>query len=499
MNTKTYQELLNRQKEIQLLGSMQGLLEWDQRTYMPQAGAEHRAEQTALIAGVIHQKRTAPPIDKLLHELEADREPDDSPEAVNIREWRRDYDKQTKLSRELVEELTRTSVLSQQTWQQARADKDFSLFQPWLEKTLDLKRREAEAYGYTDDIYDPLLDTYEPGVKAVEVGKVLGELREALVPLMKSIAASGRKRDSSILHRDYPPAAQSAFVHKVAASIGYDFNAGRIDETVHPFCIGLGPGDVRITTRYIPDFLNSALFGIIHEAGHGLYEQNLPREHWGTPMGEAVSLGIHESQSRLWENLVGRSRAFWEFWYPTAQDHFQSLQNVPLDDFYLAINAVQPSLIRVEADEVTYNLHILLRFELERELLTGRLAVADLPPAWNAKFFDYFGLEVPDDSLGCLQDIHWSAGLFGYFPTYSLGNLNAAQLYAAAEGELGGLPAMFRRGEFQPLLGWLQRNVHQHGRRYNSAELIQRATGKPLSADAAVRYLEGKYGGRQVV
>ncbi len=280
---------------------------------------------------------------------------------------------------------------------------------------------------------------------------------------------------------------------EISAGIGYRMDEGRIDKTTHPFCTGLGPKDIRITTRYIEDFLNSALFGVIHETGHAMYEQHILNEHWGTPMGEAVSLGIHESQSRLWENIVGRSLPFWEYWYPTAQKYLPALADVSLEDFHFAINEVSPSLIRVEADEMTYNLHILLRFELERELLAGKLAVKDLPDAWNARFKEYFGIEVPNNNKGCLQDIHWSAGLIGYFATYSLGNLNASQIFEKAIEDIGNQDDNFRKGDFAPLLNWLTANVHVHGRRYNSAQMTEVVTGKPLAADAMIRYLKDKY------
>jgi carboxypeptidase Taq len=318
---------------------------------------------------------------------------------------------------------------------------------------------------------------------AQEVERLFEPLRRHTPELTAQIQRAPRQPDTSILRRHYPREAQERFCRLIAERIGFDWQRGRLDPTVHPFATRLSPGDVRITTRYYEDFLNPSLFGTIHELGHALYEMGLPEEHWGTPMGASASLGMHESQSRMWENFVGRSRAFWEYFYPIAQEHFDALREVALDDFVFAVNAVQPSTIRVEADEVTYNLHILLRFELELALLRGELQVADLPSAWNEKFKAYMGFEPPNDAEGVLQDVHWSGGMIGYFPTYTLGNLYAAQLYAAAERDLGDLQAQFRRGEFAPLLEWLREKVHRQGQRYPAKELIERITGAPPSAE----------------
>ena len=497
LKKEIYEKLIENCREISLLSSIDSLLYWDERTQMPVKGSAHRAEQAAYMAGLIHGKWTDPAVGELLGELESAGTGENglSVEDVNVREMRRDYDLKRKLPPSLVEEISRTSVLAQETWQQAREKKDFTIFQPLLSRMIDLKRNEAECYGYEHEVYDALFDQYEPGADTRETAGVLASLRDELVPILAGIKESPKKPDTGFLRANFPKEAQESFVRKVAAGIGYDFDCGKLTDTVHPFCIELGPSDVRITTRYQPDFLNSALFGVIHEAGHGIYEQNLPREHWGTPAGQAVSLGIHESQSRLWENIVGRSHAFWEYWYPVAQDHFSALKDVTLDDFHFAINEAKPSFIRVEADELTYNLHILLRFEIEREIIAGNLPVADIPAEWNDRFKAYFGIEVPDDSQGCLQDIHWSAGLFGYFPTYSLGNLNAAQLFAKAKEDLGDTDGMFRRGEFTPLREWLTENVHKHGRTYSSAQLIEKVSGKPLDASLLTGYLKEKSGG----
>jgi carboxypeptidase Taq len=324
---------------------------------------------------------------------------------------------------------------------------------------------------------------------------VLGDLRDELVPLAADIRESGRTPDRTLLRRSYPVDVQESLGRRIAAAIGFDFRRGRLDVTAHPFCTAPGPHDCRITTRYEEGYFSGALFGTLHEAGHGIYDQGLPAEYFGLPPGEAVSMGIHESQSRLWENLVGRSRSFWQHFYPPAQQAFpEALGEVALDDFYFAINDVRPSPIRIESDEATYNLHILIRFELEQALLEGDLSVSDLPGAWNDKYRAYLGIEPANDSEGVLQDIHWSAGLFGYFPTYSLGNLYAAQFFAQADQALGGLAAQFARGDFAPLRGWLSANIHQQGQRYTAAEIVERVTASPLSHQALISHLRGKLG-----
>jgi carboxypeptidase Taq len=496
MTQSAYDSLCAHARETALLGSIRGLLEWDERTKMPNAAAGHRADQLAYLAGAIHKRQTDPRVGEWLGELA------DSPLAADaasdsgtvIRELRRQYDKKTKLPQSLVEELSRAATLGEHTWVEARKANDFAMFRPRLERMIELKRQEAAALGYTTTPYDPLLDDYEPHAKAADVGPVLAGLREALAPLVQRIIASGRKTDGALLKRQFPTTVQESFGKEISAAIGFDYDAGRLDTTTHPFCGGAGPGDVRITTRYNEQDFGDAFFSILHEAGHGMYEQGLPREQFGLPTGEAVSLGIHESQSRMWENQVGRSRAFWEHVLPRAKQAFPVLADAGLEPFYAAINEVQPSLIRVDADEVTYNLHILIRFELERALIEDDLQVAELPGAWREKYETYLGITPPSDAEGVMQDVHWSAGLFGYFPTYSLGNLYAAQFFDQAGADLGDLRAAFRRGEFQPLLGWLRDKIHRHGQRYPAAELVVRVTGKQLSHAAWFAQMESKYG-----
>jgi carboxypeptidase Taq len=496
MHQATYEKLCAHFREVALLSSTQSLLGWDERTKLPPAGGAYRAEQMSYLAGLIHKRETAPEVGQWLAELadsplSADPHSDVGADIANLR---RDYERKTKLPQTLVEELARLAVLGQQVWAEARKDNDFARFQPLLARTIELKRQEAAAIGYDHVPYDALLDEYEPGATTNEVEQVLADLRDQLVPLVSEITSSRRRPNLEPLKRRFPIDLQEKLGQRVTAAIGYDFSAGRLDVTNHPFCTTLGPRDVRLTTRYDEHFLPGALFSTLHEAGHGMYEQGLPAERFGLPTGQAVSLGIHESQSRMWENLVGRSRAFWEHFYHEAQAAFPAaLGGVPLDDFYFAINDVRPSLIRTESDEATYNLHILVRFELEQALLLDELRVPDLPAAWREKYRKYLGIEPPNDADGVLQDVHWSSGAIGYFPTYTLGNLYAAQLFEQADRELGDLHAMFRRGEFLPLRDWLRTKIHSQGRRYPAAELARRITGSPLSHDALMWHLRGKF------
>jgi len=512
-----YELLIRKARELAVLSSCSALLHWDEQAYMPRGGSAHRGEQMAHLAGLHHERATDPRFGELLaivggSELVADPE---APPAVNVRELRRNYERKTSLPRDLVEALARTTSLAQQEWIAARSEARFERFRPWLEKIIQLKRQEAACLSEAADssvpgaaLYDALLDDYEPGARSSELAVLFQALREELVPLVQTISESSARRtrdgqDSqggagaqgdAILRRSYPLDRQRVFGETVAAAIGFDFERGRLDVATHPFCTGIGPGDTRITTRYDERQFSDAFFGVLHEVGHALYEQGLPAERFGTPMGEAVSLGVHESQSRLWENAVGRSRPFWKHWFPMARRVFhQALHDVTLDQFLVAVNHVDPSLIRVRADEVTYNLHIIVRFEIEQALLAGDLVTGDLPEAWNQKYRDALGVAPANDSDGCLQDIHWAAGLFGYFPTYTLGNLYAAQLFARARRDLASLDGLFARGEFGELLSWLRNNVHRHAQRYRSRELIEHATGQRPDPAALVGSLNQKY------
>lgn len=480
-----------------MLGSCNAVLGWDERTYMPRGGVNHRANQSALISGMTHEMFTAPEIGEMISNLEnSDLMKDElSVEAVNIRELRRQYDKQTKLPTDLVEAISRETTKGQGIWAEARAKQDFSIFKDQLAKVFELNFQMAEAYGYEDTPYDALLDDYEPHSSTAQVTEVFANLRNDLVPFVEKIKSSGKHPDMKLIETDYDVERQKIIGKAAAAAIGFDFNRGRLDETTHPFCTGIGPGDVRILTRYNPKHFGQAFFGIMHEAGHGIYEQNLPRdEHFGTPMGESVSLGIHESQSLTWENIVGRGKPFWKHFFPRAQQIYpEILGGVAFDDFYFAINDVRPSFIRVDADEVTYCLHILLRFEIEQGIIKREIKVDDIPAVWNEKFTSYFGITPSNDAEGCLQDVHWSAGLLGYFPTYALGNLYGVQFYTTALKENPNMLDEFALGNFATLRKWLTEKIHQHGNRYPAAKLIEVVTGKPLSHKPFMDYLEEKF------
>ena len=385
--------------------------------------------------------------------------------------------------------------MGHEAWIEAREKSDFALFLPWLEKIVALKKEVAERVGYEGAMYNALLDEYEPYARAEEIAPVFAQLKEQLVPLVEQITATGRYPARGVLDQEYPIEQQELLGQQVLADMGFDLEAGRLDLAVHPFCAGTSRDDVRLTTRYSADWLPGSLFGTIHEAGHGLYEQGLPADAIGTPAGASVSLGIHESQSRLWENMVGRSKAFWMHYLPKLRALFpQQLSAVDLDAFYAAVNQVEPSLIRVEADEVTYNLHILLRFELECDLIEGRVAVAELPEVWNERMEQYLGIRPPDDARGVLQDTHWSCGLLGYFPTYTLGNLYAAQFFHQAHQDLPDLEAQIAQGELGPLKTWLNEKIHARGARATASELVEEVTGAKLSADYFIDYLWEKFG-----
>ncbi|AWM37696.1 Thermostable carboxypeptidase 1 [Gemmata obscuriglobus] len=495
---ESYSELLRRSKALGVLNSCAAALGWDHQTYMPAKGAALRGEQMALLAALSHQKLTDPKNGELLAAVEGtDLVTDPESDAgANVREWRRGYDRATKIPQALVEELARVTTQAQQVWEQAKKKNDYASFRPLLEQVVKLKRDEAAAVGFNDHPYNALIEEYEPGTTVAELKVLFAGLTAELAPLVKKIVAAPKQPDKGVLERDFPIDRQKMFAEAAAAAIGFDFAGGRLDTTAHPFCSGFGPGDCRITTRYNPKFFNEAFFGVLHETGHAMYEQNLPAKHFGTPLGVACSFGIHESQSRLWENQVGRGRPFWEHFFPRLKQTFPAaFADVAPESFYFAVNEVKPSLIRVEADEATYNLHIALRFELELALLSGDLKPADLPGAWNDRFEALFGLRVPDDARGCLQDIHWSFGGIGYFPTYTLGNLYAAQLMDAVRREFG--PALdddFRRGDFSRLKGWLNQNVYAHGQRFRAGELCRRATGAPLSPKPFLSYLNEKFG-----
>ncbi len=484
-----------------VLGSVASIISWDEQTQLPPAATDLRADQSSMLAMMSHKRATAPELGEMIAAAERhvveQKLGTDSTEATVAREARRDFDRSTKLPADLVEALARAQVVGHQAWVSARKADDFNAFQPHLDNMLGLKRQEADCVGHDGDRYNALLDDYEPGETSTGIEQVFTDLKDELVTLVAKIQDSGRVAPRDILRRHYPVEAQRNLSRQAAQACGFDFDAGRLDVAVHPFCTGIGPGDTRLTTRFDEHEFAGAFFGTLHETGHGLYEQNLPKiEHFGNGCGMAISLGIHESQSRTWENPVGRSQAFWEHFWPIARKFFPAaLNDVRTDDFLFAINDVRPSFIRVESDEATYNLHILLRFELERAMLSGDLNVADLPGAWNERMQKYLGITPSKDSLGCLQDVHWSAGYLGYFPTYTLGNLYGAQFFESVTTHLGGeaeRDSMFARGEFQPLLDWLITHIHSKGRRSSARELVNTVTGRELTAQPLLNHLKRK-------
>ena len=492
-----YANLTRRLRETATLGSVGELLAWDQETMMPSGAARFRAEELAVVSSLVHQKATDAAVGELIASCEADATLAADPViAANLRDIRRDYDRALKLPNELVAEISETSSLAMEAWKQARAKSAFSDFAPWLEKQMALQRRKAECYGAPagGELYDALVEDYEPGMRGDEIERLFGPLRDGLQPLIDAIASATRPLDPTLERIELPRARQRTFNNAVLAQLGFDLKGGRLDISTHPFSNGIGPGDTRITTRYRDDGFLDSLGSTMHETGHGLYEQGLPKaERLGQPAAEALSLGWHESQSRLWENQVGRSRAFWNWAGPVARGIFgDAVERFTDEDFYRTVNIVRPNLIRVESDEATYNLHIMLRFDLERAMIRGDLAVADLPGAWNDRIKSDLGLDVPDDARGCLQDVHWSMGSVGYFPTYTLGNLYSAQLWDAVVVAIPDLDQQMQRGEFVPLLGWLRENVHAHGRRFPATELSERVTGHPLGSTSLLRYLETK-------
>jgi carboxypeptidase Taq len=473
------------------------LLEWDQETYMPPGGVQSRAEQLSTLLRLSHVRFTSDEVGRFLEQLEGElaNEPFDSYEASLVRVTRRDYDEARKVSPDLVAEIASAGSTARPVWEKARNEHDFSLFAPYLEKNVELNRRLADALGYDGRPYDALLNRTEPGMKTADLEAIFAELKEAIVPLVAEISRHENAVDDRVLHRQFDRDLQVSYALEVVKRLGYDLEHGRQDLSTHPFSSGFGPDDVRITTRVSRDFFNECLFGSIHESGHAMYEQGMGRDIARTPLFGGASPGVHESQSRLWENLVARGRPFWLHFYPSLREVFpEPLEGVDEEDFYRAVNRSYPSFIRVEADEVTYNLHVLLRFELENEMLEGTLKVKDLPEAWNARIKSYLGLDVPDDKTGVLQDIHWSYVSFGIFPGYTIGNLIGAQLMQKIRADLPDLDVQIASGEFAPLLGWLRHNVHRHGRKFTPNELMERATGKALTPKPWIDYVRQKFG-----
>ena len=486
-----YQTLCALARERALISTTASVLGWDQETGLPPAAVNYRASQLAWLSGKAHELATSDSWQAALEAAEAE----GSDEAViqaNLREFRHHFDRAARLPQELVERDTEVSSRGKASWVEARQDSDFSKFAPALAELLEIAREKAERWGYEGEPYDALLEEYERGASTAEVAALFDRFRGPVSEIAQEAVENSRATPADLLDAHYPVEDQKVLNREIAESLGFDFQAGRIDTVTHPFCTHLGPEDTRLTTRYDErDFLSS-LFGVMHEAGHGLYDQGLSKEEHGLPSGGAVSLGIHESQSRLWENHIGRARPFWEKWLPRAAEIFPSLRKLSMEDFLRGVNRAQYSCIRVEADEATYDLHILLRFALERRLLNRELEVEDVPEAWNTEFESLFGFRPPDDACGCLQDIHWSMGGLGYFSTYSIGNLNSAQLYAAATRDEV-VASACEKANYLPILSWMQNHVHAPGSTLLPQDLMKQATGERTTPEPYLAHLRGRF------
>jgi carboxypeptidase Taq len=488
-----FERLRERLAEVSDLTKAATLLVWDQRVMMPPGGAQARAEALATVSRLAQERFIDAEMGSLLEQLRGLEENSDyeSFEASLIRVTRREYEKATRVSPELVGEIRRASALGLAAWGPAKEQSDFELIRPHLETQLELRHRYVSCFPPADETYDVLLDDYEPLMKTAEVRDVFDELKRELVPLVEEIRDAGDV-DDSFLSGEFDPAAQREAGLEIARAFGYEDDEWRLDPTGHPFMTTPGAGDIRLTTNWRPDDLTS-LFATMHEFGHGVYEWGVDRSFARTPLHAGVSLALHESQSRTWENLVGRSRSFWRWYFPRLQERFSAqLGSVDEESFYRAVNKVQPSLIRIDADEVTYNMHIILRFELEQDLIDDRLDVSALPDAWNERMHEYLGIDVPDDARGVLQDMHWSGGAMGYFPTYALGNVISVQIWERALDDLGDLDERFERGEFGDLREWLREHLYTMGSKFTPQETIERVTGSRIDAGPYLRYLREK-------
>ncbi|MCA9306349.1 MAG: carboxypeptidase M32 [Phycisphaerales bacterium] len=494
-----YEQLTREARSGAVLGAAQRVLSWDQETMMPTNGAGIRAEQLEMLAGMVHERLTSAKVGDLIAACESDKQVMSDPlAAAGVREFRREYDKKTKLPKSLVEEITKCSSQGLHAWRDARAKSDFSRFLPHLEKTIELARKKAECFGKPvgGELYDALMDEYEPGMTSARTAEVFKPLRAFTVELLDKVRSAPNKPSRAAAIAEFPIDKQKDFVAFVVKAIGFDFDSGRIDDSTHPFCEDVGPGDVRLTNRYRANGWADSISSGMHEAGHGMYEQGLNHDYFGTPLGQYISLGVHESQSRMWENLVGRSLPFWEWATPHAHKMLGGgISKYSASDVYKACNLVEPSFIRVESDEVTYNLHIMLRFDFERAMIRGDLKPKDLPGEWNKRIKADLGLTVPDDKTGCLQDIHWSMGAVGYFATYTFGNIYASQFWEAMAKDIPGRDDLMRKGDFAPILKWLREKIHIHGRRYGAEELCKMITGSTLDSAALMRHLSAKVRG----
>lgn len=497
---KDYQKICELSKHARILQGISSILDWDQETYMPPGSAGIRAEQLETMAGIIHQEKTSRKFATALSKLidlptgKLKTKKLSAPQTAALREWRRDYLHETALPAKFVKELAKVSSQAVIAWRSAKKENAFQQFAPFLDRIVQLNRQKADYLGYKEHPYDALLDQFEPHISTKEVSSLFLKLRTGLTPLIKKIAQ--QPIDDHFLYGKWDVSKQMAFSQKLLDAMGYDCAKGRVDFSTHPFSSASHPSDSRITTRIHPESLMSNIFAILHEAGHALYEMGLPQVHYGTPLGDARSLGVHESQSRWWETRIGLSHPFWQYFFPLLKETFKGqLDHINLEMFYRGINKVEPSFIRIEADEVTYPLHVILRFELEKNLIEGSLNVRDIPDAWNAKMEQYLGIIPSNNAEGCLQDIHWSMGAFGYFPTYTLGNLYAAHLFEAFAKEHPNWEKQVAAGELDFIKLWLHDKVYQHGKRFSAHELLKEATGKDFSADPYMHYLKKKYSG----
>ena len=489
-------QLVELAAELEDLNHISAVLGWDQQVNMPPGGAEERGLQLSALGRIAHEKFTSDEVGKLIADLEQEvgdlnAETD---EARMVKVTKRAYEKQTKIPLPRLMEFIQVTTMAHEHWVNAKTESDFSIFQPYLEKIVDLRKGYADLFKPYDHVYDVLLDDYEPGMKTAEVKDIFNQLRPQQVELLQAIAEKAPP-DNSFLKQYYKEEHQEIIGRYVITRFGYDWHRGRLDLAAHPFTTEFGLGDVRITTRYLKDDAGSALFSTMHEAGHGMYAQGVAQKYNRHPLSGAASLAIHESQSRLWENLIGRSKEFWSFFYPSLQMLFpQYLGNVSRENFYRGINKVEPSLIRVEADEATYNMHIMLRLEIEIGLMEGTIEVADLPTIWNTKMEEYLGITPPNDALGVLQDVHWSGGMIGYFPTYALGNLASVQLWDKMVSDHPNVPDEIAQGKFDTILGWMREHVHQYGSKFEPQEIMIKATGSKITPEPYIQYLKTKYG-----
>ena len=495
-NTRDVERLKERLRELSYLGSALGVLHWDQEVSMPKKGADARAATISLLSGILHGRFLEIDKDGLLtaQKKRLDDGKLSGADAAVVRETWRSFERARKFSESFVKEMAELTSRSQVEWARAREAKDFSRFQPYLERIVAKKREEARIIGYTDTPYDALLDEYEPEQTSAELERLFHDLKAFLVPFIARLRTSKHAPKPLALRPHYPIEAQTAFMTKVAEAMGYNLDAGRIDVSAHPFTLSVHPHDVRFTTKYYPENPVESVFPTLHEGGHALYDQGLPHEHFGTPLADPISLGMHESQSRLWENMVGRSLPFWKHWYPKLKRTFgEPFTDTPLAEFYRSINAVRPTLVRIDADEVTYNLHIIIRYELEKALIEGTIEVRDLPALWNDRYREYLGISAREASKGVLQDIHWSMGAFGYFPTYALGNLYSAQFWNAAKNDIPDLEKRIAKGDLKTLREWLQKSIHRHGKYFSAEDLCLNVTGERLNPMHFERYLKEKY------